>query len=471
MVIGMTSLHGAKQVADTTTTESLPDDGPWSKGWKEVSKAAGNFVQDVSDTVDSVKQSVSSIKMPWESSASELAAQTANDKARVDAAQKLAPIQQQNAPIPFSSLFQRLVGTESNGKHTDASGGLLTSNKGAQGITQVVPKTAQNPGFGVTPIQNDSKEEYLRFGNDYLQALIKNFGGDQKKAVAAYNAGPGAVDRAVAKAAKNGGDFTAYLPAETQKYVQKILGNALAVVTGSSNANAAADFNPYLASNKTETGNTYDGGKWKTQTNAYGAAAVDIIKKDFPEHIDQINTKITAGDASAGAEASYGGSQGDVVNMGKVGGSDTTWTDKNGKPSKSNKPLDSNKTNEVLATMLHEVQHARMDGVNSFNAGIGQDWKKMLDDADKANFPSITSGLADHNGDALNEFLATATTIKEMQRKGYEPTGRYAEPAKQLPIMEKKYPWLKQYIINYIYPEAEASASNRVDVQKARNKK
>jgi len=218
MAIGVTSLHGVR-VADTQQqTETLPDDGPWSKGWQSLSKAAGNLVQDVSDTVDSVKQSVSSL-LPWETNASDLAKQTNNVRPPIE-----TPKAQPQAPQSFSSVFQRLIQVESGGQHTDATGGLTTSNKGAKGITQVMDKTAASPGFGVTPLQDNSKEEYLRFGKDYLGALIKNFGGDQTKAVAAYNAGPGAVDRAVAKAAKKGGDWTAYVPVETQKYIKKIIG-------------------------------------------------------------------------------------------------------------------------------------------------------------------------------------------------------------------------------------------------------
>ena len=222
MGIGVISPHGQRQVqmADEAQTQELPADGPWSKGWAEVSKAAGNFSEAVETAVSGVKDAVASVKLPWESSADELAAQTKNVRPPLPD----LPKSQQNAPMGFQSLFNRLVDTESAGQHTNASGALLTSSKGAQGITQVMPKTAANPGFGVTPIQNNSAQEYLRFGKDYLSALIKNYGGDQTKAVAAYNYGPGAVDRAVAKAEKKGGDWLSFTPAETQKYVQRILG-------------------------------------------------------------------------------------------------------------------------------------------------------------------------------------------------------------------------------------------------------
>jgi len=222
MGIGVISPHGQRQVqmADEAQTQELPADGPWSKGWAEVSKAAGNFSEAVETAVSGVKDAVSSIKLPWESSADELAAQTKNVRPPIPD----LPKSQQNAPMGFQSLFNRLVDTESAGQHTNASGGLLTSPKGAKGITQVMDATAKDPGFGVTPIQNNSPEEYLRFGKDYLSALIKNFNGDQTKAVAAYNAGPAAVQRAVTKANKKGGDWLSYAPLETQKYVKRIIG-------------------------------------------------------------------------------------------------------------------------------------------------------------------------------------------------------------------------------------------------------
>jgi len=376
------------------------------------------------------------------------------------------------SPQSFNQVFAKLINTESGGRHVDDNGNLITSSKGAKGITQVMPATGDNPGFGVTPLQNNSPEEYVRFGKDYLGALIKEFGGNTEKAVAAYNAGPGTIKKAIIQANKTpGADWTQFIPTETKKYITKILGNTLAAVTGSTNANAAADFSPYLASNKTETGPTAipKGGSYTTQTNALGAKLVGIIQKDFPDHVDAINTKVTADMPSEGATADYGGLGGDKINLGKLVGSETFWTDSKGKRLNAD-TLPTSKVNEALATTLHEIQHARMDNVTSFNAGLGDNWRNMLNDAADHDFPSVSKDGV-KNGDMLNEFLATATTLKEMQRRGYAPSGRYAEPAAALPALEKKYPWLKQYIINYIYPEAENSASNRKEVQKARTVK
>lgn len=136
-----------------------------------------------------------------------------------------APTKKSNS---FDTVFNKLIKQESGGKHTDSSGGLTTSPVGAQGITQVMPKTGDDPGFGVKPVQNTSEGEYLRFGKDYLKAMLSEFNGDYAKALGAYNAGIGTVQRAITKAEKAGGDWMDFLPAKAKKetipYIRNILG-------------------------------------------------------------------------------------------------------------------------------------------------------------------------------------------------------------------------------------------------------
>ena len=90
-----------------------------------------------------------------------------------------------------------------------------TSSAGAEGIAQIMPATARDPGYGVRPLANTSDPvESIRFAAEYMRAMLDEFGGDYSLALAAYNSGPGRVSRA-------GG-----IPPikETQNYVSSILG-------------------------------------------------------------------------------------------------------------------------------------------------------------------------------------------------------------------------------------------------------
>ncbi|MDP4300539.1 lytic transglycosylase domain-containing protein [Leptothrix discophora] len=84
------------------------------------------------------------------------------------------------------------------------------SPKGAQGLMQLMPDTARQ--LGVRQVW--SVGDNLRGGASYLRALLQRFSGDLPLALAAYNAGEGAVQRAGNRIP----DFE-----ETRLYVPKVM--------------------------------------------------------------------------------------------------------------------------------------------------------------------------------------------------------------------------------------------------------
>jgi soluble lytic murein transglycosylase-like protein len=83
------------------------------------------------------------------------------------------------------ALVSAVISTESNW-NTSA-----ISRRGAQGLMQLIPETAQHLGVynPFDPTQN------VEAGVRYLSSLLERYNGDLPKALAAYNAGPAAVDR------------------------------------------------------------------------------------------------------------------------------------------------------------------------------------------------------------------------------------------------------------------------------------
>ncbi|MGH2479943.1 MAG: lytic transglycosylase domain-containing protein [Ktedonobacteraceae bacterium] len=90
------------------------------------------------------------------------------------------------------------------------------SPAGAEGIAQFMPSTAAS--MGVNPWDPNSA---LYGGARLMSQLNHEFGGNYAKALAAYNAGSGAVHYAIRE---GGSNWYNYLPAESQNYVTVIMG-------------------------------------------------------------------------------------------------------------------------------------------------------------------------------------------------------------------------------------------------------
>jgi hypothetical protein len=121
-------------------------------------------------------------------------------------------------------LLDRQFNQESGGQQFDESGQPLESSAGAIGVAQVMPDTGPEAAelagvpWDENAYHNDPAYNRL-IGTAYMSQMLRKYKGDVARALAAYNAGPGRVDQALAA----GGDWLSSLPEETQNYVQKVL--------------------------------------------------------------------------------------------------------------------------------------------------------------------------------------------------------------------------------------------------------
>ncbi|HBC7364269.1 TPA: transglycosylase SLT domain-containing protein [Klebsiella oxytoca] len=140
-----------------------------------------------------------------------------------------------------SQLFSAMIWQESGGNQYGKDGSPLVSPKGAVGVAQIMedtgPEAARLAGveWDRDKWLNDPRYN-AKLGQAYFGAQMKKYDNNPVLAVAAYNAGPGAVDGWLKQfgdprtGAVSNEQFAAAIPYdETRNYVAKVTGGALAI--------------------------------------------------------------------------------------------------------------------------------------------------------------------------------------------------------------------------------------------------
>ncbi|WP_175785389.1 lytic transglycosylase domain-containing protein [Burkholderia ambifaria] len=132
-----------------------------------------------------------------------------------DPAGYLASIEKQRG-LPPGTLSRMWQVESKSGKNL--VGPLLKNGDQAIGDFQFTSGTWNDWGNGGDRF---SFKDQAGASGRYMQSLMRKYGGDIRKALAAYNWGPGNLDKDIAK---NGGQWDSHLPAETRNYIAQIAG-------------------------------------------------------------------------------------------------------------------------------------------------------------------------------------------------------------------------------------------------------
>ena len=113
-------------------------------------------------------------------------------------------------PVVNGNMLDNITMQSESGGNPNA-----VSPAGARGLMQVMPSTARAPGFGIKP-SDGSQADDARVGREYRAKMQARYGNNLPKMWAAYNWGPGNLDRALSQ---HGEDWLSHAPAETRAYV------------------------------------------------------------------------------------------------------------------------------------------------------------------------------------------------------------------------------------------------------------
>lgn len=128
---------------------------------------------------------------------------------------------EEKANLP-RGLIAATIMQESKGNTYDSKGRILTSESGAQGVAQFMPDTAKRFNVNVADV-NSSADGIV----SYYKVLLKRYSGNLEKAISAYHAGEGNVDKGTNIGPVN------------RQYVKNVKG----YIAGTNGMTPSADFN------------------------------------------------------------------------------------------------------------------------------------------------------------------------------------------------------------------------------------
>lgn len=128
---------------------------------------------------------------------------------------------EEKANLP-RGLIAATIMQESKGNTYDSKGRILTSESGAQGVAQFMPDTAKRFNVNVADV-NSSADGIV----SYYKVLLKRYSGNLEKAISAYHAGEGNVDKGTNIGPVN------------RQYVKNVKG----YIAGATGMTPSADFN------------------------------------------------------------------------------------------------------------------------------------------------------------------------------------------------------------------------------------
>jgi soluble lytic murein transglycosylase len=117
-----------------------------------------------------------------------------------------------------ANRLNAITALSESGNRDYQNGRPVTSTAGARFAMQVMPETARDPGFGLRPANPNDSQDMNRLGREYRATMERRYGSDPRKMWAAYNWGPGNLDKAIER---YGERWLEHAPAETRAYIAR----------------------------------------------------------------------------------------------------------------------------------------------------------------------------------------------------------------------------------------------------------